>query len=130
MKLMHTRLPDFYDKLKAAARRVNPETKVTITGMENTPTAKLASLRVGRIENSIYHLTMEDPDIETVEVSIHPYYPETAQTVVIKGVHKDGSCKKAYMEVVYVSVPAVEHVLAGVEEVVDNRPKATVDIPR
>ena len=130
MKLMHTPLPDFYAKLKAAARRLRPETKVSITGMENVPTAKLASLRVGRIENSIYQLTQEDPDIESVEISIHPYYPETAHTVVIKGVHKDGTCKKAYMETVYVSTPSVTHMLAGVEEVVDNRPKVQLDEPR
>ena len=53
MKLMHTRLPDFYDKLKAAARRLRPETGVEIRGLENVKTGTLASLRVGRIEHYI-----------------------------------------------------------------------------
>ncbi len=130
MKLMHTRLPDFYDKLKAAVRRGRPEAEVAITGMENVKTAKLASLRVGRIENSIYQLTKEDPGIEKVEISIHPHHPETAHTVLIKGIQKDGSCKKAIMETVYVSTPGVDCRLAGVDEVIDNRAQLPLDDPR
>ena len=130
MKLMHTRLPDFYDKLKAAARRLRPETGVEIRGLENVKTGKLASLRVGRIEHYIYELTKEDEGIDKIEVVILPRVPESAHTVVIKGIQKDGSCKKAVLENIYLSSPLVDCELVGVEEVVDKRARLELDDPR
>ena len=58
MRLMHTRLPDFYQKVIDAGKKLRPETEVTITGLENMQTAKLASLRVGRVEEEV----LEPPD--------------------------------------------------------------------
>ena len=130
MQLMHTRLPDFYEKLKAAARRLRPETEVDIHGLENVKTGKLASLRVGRIEHYIYQLTEEDPGVAKIEVAILPRLPETAHTVVIKAIQKDGSCKKAVLENIYLSAPPVDCELVGVEEVVDKRSKLALDDPR
>ena len=63
MKFMHTRLPDFYTKVKAAAKKLRPDTEVTISGLENVKTAKMASLRVGRVEDEIIDIT-EDEDIK------------------------------------------------------------------
>ena len=53
MKLMHTKLPDFIAKVHTAAKKLRPDMKVTVKGLENIETAKLASLRVGRIEDEI-----------------------------------------------------------------------------
>ena len=60
MKLMHTKLPDFIAKVHTAAKKLRPDMKVTVKGLENIETAKLASLRVGRIEDEIIEVT-EDP---------------------------------------------------------------------
>ena len=50
MKLMHTRLPDFYTKIEAAAKQNDPNMGFSVSGLENVKTAKLASLRVGRVD--------------------------------------------------------------------------------
>ena len=108
MKLMHTRLPDFYTKIEAAAKKLRPET------------AKLASLRVGRVEDEIVEIT-EDKDIKKVEVVLTTANPETLYTVVVKGITDDGKCKKVILENMMLSAPTVETHLFGVEEVIDRR---------
>ena len=120
MKCMHTRLPDYYAKVEAAAKKLRPETKFSISGMENVQTAKLASLRCGRIEREIEEVT-EDPEIAEIEVKMVPYNPEEAYTVLIKGKRADGSCKKAVMDNMYATVPSVEYYLTDAEEIVDYR---------
>lgn len=122
MRLMHTRLPDFYEKVKAAGKKLRPETEVVIRGMEGIRTAKLASLRVGRVENEILELTTADPEISKIEVVCMPRLPETAHTLVIKGIRKDGTCKKAILEGMYISTAGVDSELYGVEEVDDRQP--------
>ena len=52
MRLMHTRLPDMFTKLKAAAKLNRPDTEVSIRGLSDIQTGKVASLRVGRVESS------------------------------------------------------------------------------
>ena len=47
MRLMHTRLPDFYQKLIDAGKLKRPDTEVEVSGLESFKSAKLASLRVG-----------------------------------------------------------------------------------
>lgn len=121
MKLMHTRLPEFYEKVDAAGKRLRPETEVVLRGLENLKTAKLASLRVGRVENEIVEIT-QDPEVTKVEVIVTDRMPETSHTVIIKGYHKDGTCKKAILENMYISVPGVECELYDVHEVDDRRP--------
>jgi hypothetical protein len=121
MRLMHTKLPEFYEKVEAAGKKVNPNTEVEVRGLENVRVAKLASLRVGRIENEILELTTEDPEITKVEVVVMPRIPETSHTVVVKGVHNDGTCKKAILENIYISTPGVECELYDVNEVDDRR---------
>ena len=120
MRLMHTPLPDFYEKLKNAAKRLRPETEVSIRGLENVKTAKLASLRVGRVENEILELT-QDPDVAKIEVVLMDRMPETARTVVIKSYDKNGAGKKAILENIYITTPAVECELEDMESVDDRR---------
>ena len=120
MKFMHTRLPDFYTKIEAAAKKRNPETGFSVSGLENVKTAKLASLRVGRVEDEISEIT-EDDDIKKVEVVLTTDNPETLYTVVIKGIQEDGNCKKVILENMMLSAPTVETHLFGVKEVIDRR---------
>lgn len=35
MKLMHTKLPDFISKVQAAGKKIRPEVKVTVKGLES-----------------------------------------------------------------------------------------------
>lgn len=122
MRLMHTKLPDFYQKAINAGKKLRPETEVEIRGLESFKTGKLASLRVGRVEKEIVEIT-EDPDVDKVEVIILPRNTETNHTVIIKGISKkDGKCKKAILESMYVSSPGEDCELFDVEEIDDRRP--------
>lgn len=120
MRLMHTRLPDFYQKVQDAGKRRRPETEVTVSGLESFQTGKLASLRVGRVEDEIYELTGDDA-ISRVEVIAVPKVSETAHTIIIKGYTKDGACKKAVLENMYVNSPGEDYYLLDAEQVEDRR---------
>lgn len=121
MKLMHTKLPDFLKKAVAAGKKINPDTQVTIEGFESMRSAKLASLRVGRIEDEIVELTSQNPKIKRIEIQMIPRVAETINTVIIKGIEEDGSCPKAIMDTMFLTVPGEEVYLEGVGEVSDRR---------
>ena len=121
MKLMHTKLPDFLKKAVAAGKKINPDTQVTIEGFESMKSAKLASLRVGRIEDEIVELTSQNPKIKRIEIQMIPRVAETINTVIIKGIEEDGSCPKAIMDTMFLTVPGEEVYLEGVGEVSDRR---------
>ncbi|NLZ54757.1 MAG: hypothetical protein GX892_16765 [Thermoanaerobacteraceae bacterium] len=121
MKLMHTSLPEFKLKLQSAVIKQSPNKSLEIKGIENLKHAKMQSLRTGRIEFAIQEIA-EDRDIEKVEVVILPRVPETMHTVIIKGVGKDGTSKKAIIESINIIHPTEEVVLADVKEVDDRRP--------
>ena len=121
MKLMHTKLPDFLKKAVAAGKKINPDTQVTIEGFESMKSAKLASLRVGRIEDEIVELTSQNPKIKRIEIQMIPRVAETINTVIIKGIEEDGSCPKAIMDTMFLTVPGDELYLEGVGEVSDRR---------
>ena len=57
------------------------------------------------MEDEIYELTGDDA-ISRVEVIAVPKVSETAHTIIIKGYTKDGACKKAVLENMYVNSPA------------------------
>jgi len=121
MRLMHTRLPDFYQKAIDAGKKLRPDTEVEIRGLENFKSGKLASLRVGRVEKEIEEITL-DPNVDKVEVIIIPRNTETSHTVIIKGIQKDsGKCKKAILESMYLSSPGEDCELYDVEEIDDRR---------
>ncbi|MDD5922959.1 MAG: hypothetical protein PUC44_07285 [Eubacteriales bacterium] len=119
MKYMHTRLPDFYSKIEAAAKSRDPETEFEVSGLESFKTAKLASLRVGRVEDEITEVAA-DEEIKKIKVQVFPLNPETSHYVVIKGIRGDGSCKKAVIEYMYLSSPTVETALFDAEEIDDR----------
>lgn len=49
MKLMHTKLPEFIKKMKEAAIKGKVPKDIEIKGLENLTSAKMQSLRTGRI---------------------------------------------------------------------------------
>ncbi len=120
MRLMHTRLPDFYQKVINAGKKARPATEVKLEGLENFRSGKLASLRVGRVENEIAEIT-KDPEVVKVEVFVIPRNTETDHSVIIKGYHKDGTCPKAILECMFVSSPGEDYYLGDVQEVDDRR---------
>jgi len=120
MRLMHTKLPDFIKKLDDAGKKNRPDTEVVLRGLENMETAKLASLRVGRIEEEIIEIT-EDPNVARVEITVLPQIPETIHCVVIKGIQKDGTSKKTILESMFITTPAPECYYNDSEEVDDRR---------
>lgn len=119
MKLMHTSLPDFYSKIEAAAKSYNPGTEFEVSGLESFRTAKLASLRVGRVEDEISEVAA-DEEIKKIKVQIFPLNPETSHYVVIKGIRGNGTCKKAVVEYMYLSSPTMETALFDAEEIDDR----------
>lgn len=120
MRLMHTKLPDFYKKINNAAKRLRPETEVTVNGLEHLQTAKLASSSMGVIEEGIYNLT-KDEDLARIEIRVVPQLPETLQTAIIKGIQKDGTSKTTILETIYLSEPGPEFYYHDSEEVIDHR---------
>lgn len=121
MKLMHTSLPEFKVKMMTAVIKHSPDKKLELKGIENLKTAKMQSLRTGRIEEAVEEIA-EDKDVEKVEVVVMPRIPETMHTVIVKGIDKDGNAKKAILEVINIIHPTEETELEGCKEVIDRRP--------
>lgn len=121
MRLMHTKLPEFIEKIKKAVLKKTPDKAIDIKGMENLKHAKMQSLRTGRIELAVEELSSME-SVEKVEVVVMPRVPETMHTVVIKGIDKDGHAKKAILEVINIIHPTEEVELTDCEEVDDRRP--------
>lgn len=121
MRLMHTSLPEFKLKMQAAVVKQSPSKKLEIRGIENLKSAKMQSLRTGRIELAVEEIA-RDRDIDKVEVIVMPRVPETMHTVIIKGIDKNGNAKKAILEVINIIHPTEEVELAGIKEIDDRRP--------
>lgn len=127
MRLMHTPIPSFYKQMEAAGKRVNPDTEVVVRGLENFQSAKLASLRVGRLENELYEISQEEGTTK-IEVIAVPYNPELFYTMVVKAYREDGSCSKAILEIMHLTCPSVECELYDAEIVEDCRKITTNDV--
>ncbi|TWH47102.1 hypothetical protein [Sporomusa sp. KB1] len=121
MRLMHTSLPEFKLKMQAAAIEQSPNKEVELRGVENLKSAKMQSLRTGRIEDAISEVTAQK-DTQRVEVVVLPRVPETMHTVVIKGFDAEGKPTKAIMEVINIIHPTEEVELEGFTEIDDRRP--------
>lgn len=120
MKLMHTKLPEFIEKMKKAVVKNTPNKTIEIRGLENLKYAKMQSLRTGRIASSVEEIAGIE-DVEKVEFTVMPRIPETMNTVVIKGIDKNGKAKKAILEVINILHPTEEIELEDCEEVEDRR---------
>lgn len=121
MKFMHTKLPEFIEKLRTAAIKNLGENSIEIKGLESLKTAKMQSLRTGRIESAVEELAM-DKDISKIEVIVMPRVPETMHTVIIKGIDKNGESRKAILEVINIIHPTEEVETYDCLEVEDRRP--------
>ncbi len=122
MKLMHTKLPEFIKKMKEAAVKGKIPKDIEIKGLENLSSAKMQSLRTGRIEHAVSEMADKD-DIDKLEIDVIPRVPETMHTVIVKGLDKNGKCKSAILEVVNILHPTEEAYLLDCDDVDDRRPK-------
>nr|WP_072514113.1 hypothetical protein [Ndongobacter massiliensis] len=121
MKWMHTKLPEFLKKLKVAATSYVGEKNYKIEGLENLKSAKMQSLRTGRIEEAIEELARAE-GTGRIEVSVIPRVPETMHTICIKSYDKNGAPKKAILEVINIIHPTEEVETMGFEDIEDRRP--------
>ena len=122
MKLLHTKLPEFIKKMQVAAAEKGAVPKeIDIKGFENLKSAKMQSMRTGRIEHAVGEVADAD-GVERLELIMIPRVPETMQTVIVKGIDKDGKCPKAVLEVLNVLHPTEEAYLLDCEpENIDDR---------
>ena len=124
MKLLHTKLPEFIKKMQvAAATKGSTPKEINIMGLENLRSAKMQSLRTGRIEHAVGEIAALD-NVERLELIMIPRVPETMQTVIVKGIDKEGVCQKAVLEIINVLHPTEEAYLLDCdpENVEDRRP--------
>jgi len=121
MKFMHTKLPEFIEKIKKAAVKNDSSKRIEIRGLENLKFAKMQSLRTGRIEEAVEEIALKQ-GVDKVEVVVMPRVPETMHTVIVKGIDKDGNPKKAILEVVNIIHPTEEIEIMNCEDVEDRRP--------
>lgn len=122
MKLMHTKLPEFISKMERAAVKFNKNQKLEIRGLENLKSAKMQSLRTGRIEDCVEQIAKRE-DVEKVELVVMPRVPETMHTVLIKGIGRDGKPTKIIMEVINILHATPEAEFDGCEDIEDHRPR-------
>nr|WP_072514994.1 hypothetical protein [Ndongobacter massiliensis] len=121
MFLMHTKLPEFYRKLKEAAAQEGPRPKdCTITGLENYKSAKMQSLRTGKIEQSVAKMARKE-DVERIEVTVMDRAPETMHQAVIRGFDKDGNVNHAILETINILTGTEEILLGDCPDIEDNR---------
>ena len=124
IKLLHTKLPEFIKKMQvAAATKGSTPKEINIMGLENLRSAKMQSLRTGRIEHAVGEIAALD-NVERLELIMIPRVPETMQTVIVKGIDKEGVCQKAVLEIINVLHPTEEAYLLDCdpENVDDRRP--------
>lgn len=122
MFMLHTRLPDFIQRMKNAALHHGKEVPCKVIGLENLTSAKVQSARTGRLEREVEDLS-QTPGAASMEVHILPRIPETLHTVVIKVLDEDGKPIKAILDTVGIIHPGVDCCLEGCPEVEDRRPR-------
>ena len=84
MKLLHTKLPEFIKKMQvAAAEKGKVPKEIDIKGLEKLRSAKMQSLRTGRIEHAVGEIAAMD-EVDKLELIMIPRVPETMQTVIVK----------------------------------------------
>ena len=121
MRLMHTTLPEFMEKIKSAGIESKNPVDVKIRGLENLTSAKMQSLRTGRIEIAVEDMSLKD-GVKNVDVTVIPRIPETMHTVVVRGLDENGNVKSAVLEIINIMHPTEEALLIGCEDIEDRRP--------
>ena len=122
MRLMHTKLPEFIEKMKTAAVKHHKDRTITIKGLENLKSVKMQSLRTGRIEEAVEEIANMD-EVKDVELIVIPRVPETMHTAIVKGIGEDGKTKKIILEVINIIHATEEVEFDDCTDIVDRRPK-------
>ena len=121
MKLMHTKTPDFVQKMHNAVNKGTPGMSITIKGMEGLESGKWASIKTGQIEELCVEMAKEE-GIEHLEMVIMEDSPEVKKTVLVKAVNEDGSIKKIVRcQNIYVFVPSEEIEYGDCEDIVTHQ---------
>ena len=122
MKLMHTKLPEFIRKMKvAAATKGSTYKECEVVGLENLKTAKMQSLRTGRIEQAVEDLARKE-DVYRVEVAVIPRIPESMHSAIVRGFDKDGNPVHAVLETINILHPTEDVLTHDCPDVDDRRP--------
>jgi hypothetical protein len=121
MRFMHTSLPEFKLKVQGAVVKQSANKICELRGLENLKSAKMQSLRTGRIEDSIEEIA-GDRNTHKIEVVVLPRVPETMHTVVVKGYDAEGMPTKAILEVINIIHPTEDVELEGFKNIEDRRP--------
>lgn len=121
MWMMHTTLPEFFRKMKTAAATQGDRPKeCEVVGLENYKTAKMQSLRTGRIEQCVAKIAQME-DVDHIEVAIMDRVPETMHQAVVRGFDKDGKPVYAILETINILHNTVEVLTHDVPVVEDHR---------
>jgi hypothetical protein len=121
MWMMHTKLPEFIKKMKvAAATKGKIAKKCEVVGLENYKTAKMQSLRTGKIEQSVAKLANMD-DVDSIEVAIMNRVPESMHQAVIRGFDKNGKPIHAVLETINILHETEEILIHECIDIQDNR---------
>lgn len=121
MRLLHTKLPEFIKKMQVAAATKGERPKdIKIEGLENLKSAKMQSLRTGRIELAVEEL-VADERTDRVELLIRPRVPETEHTAIIKSYDKDGKAIRAILDTITILHGTEELDLYDCNDIVDRR---------
>lgn len=121
MKLMHTKLPEFLRQLKAASNKHGKEIPCEITGLENLKTAKMQSVRTGRLKGEIESLSQMD-GVVRIEATVVPRIPETMHSVIIRAFDADGKPIHAILDTIAIIHPTTDVLLHDCPDIDDRRP--------
>ena len=121
MKLMHTKLPEILRQLKAASTQHGKEIPCEITGLENLKTAKMQSVRTGRLEGEIESLSQMD-GVVRIEATVVPRIPETMHSVIIRAFDADGKPIHAILDTIAIIHPTTDVLLHDCPDIDDRRP--------
>ena len=119
---MHTKLPEFIDKMKVAAVKHHSDRNLKIKGLESLTSVKMQSLRTGRIEEAVEEVAKMD-GIKDVELIVIPRVPETMHNAIVKGIDGDGKTQKIILEVINIIHATEEVEFDGCTDITDRRPK-------
>lgn len=91
MKLMHTKTPDFVQKMHNAASKGNKT--LVMKGMETARSGKWASIKTGQIEEITGKTALEE-GVSSLEMVILNENPEVMKIVLLKARDKDDNVVK------------------------------------
>ncbi|WP_298023302.1 hypothetical protein [uncultured Dysosmobacter sp.] len=104
----------------AAATQGKTPKECEVLGLEHLKSAKMQSLRTGRIEQSVAKLAKMD-NVARLEVVIMDRVPETMHQAVIRAYDKDDKPVEAILETINILHETSDVLIHDFPVVVDNR---------